>query len=301
MNAKNYILFMITPARNEEFYIEGTIHSVISQTMPPKKWVIVSDGSTDGTDKIIKKYALEYDWIEFVKMPQHRDRQFAAKVHCFDAGYARIKHMNHDIIGSLDADITFDKDYFEFLLDKFSRYPKLGVAGTPFVEGDRQTYDYRFTNIEHVSGACQLFRRECFEAIGGYVPIQGGGIDWVAVTTARMKGWETKTFVEKTIIHHRRMGTSQNSILKAKFNAGKKDYYLGNFPLWQLFRVHYQMIRGRPLILGGLFLFLGYIYAFFVRMEKPISNELIRFYRKEQMRRLKAKIWYFLCNRDIKK
>jgi len=97
------------------------------------------------------------------------------------------------------------------------------------------------------------------------------------------------------------MGTSQNSILKAKFNAGIKDYYLGNLPLWQLFRVHYQMIRGRPPILGALLLFFGYAYAFFVRMEKPISNELIQFYRKEQMQRLKAKIGYFLCNRDIKK
>ena len=70
-------------------------------------------------------------------------------------------------------------------------------------------YDYRFTNIEHVSGACQLFRRACFEEIGGYFPIKGGGIDWTAVTTARMIGWQTRTFTDKTCLHHRPMGTGE--------------------------------------------------------------------------------------------
>jgi biofilm PGA synthesis N-glycosyltransferase PgaC len=280
---------IITPARNEEAYIEKTIQSVISQTVPPQKWVIVSDGSTDRTDDIVKRYAAMYSWIKLVRMPEHRDRHFAAKVQAFSAGYQKVKDLQYDIIGNLDADLSFDKDYIEFLLSKFSEYPELGVAGTPFVEDNSQGYDYRFTNIEHVSGACQLFRRKCFEEIGGYTPIKGGGIDWVAVTSARMKGWKTRTFTEKTIFHHRKMGTGKGHVLKARFRLGKEDYYLGSHPLWELFRVIYQM-KHQPFILGGVFLFLGYFSALLRRMERPIPPDLIKFYRKEQMQRLKGKV-----------
>jgi glycosyltransferase involved in cell wall biosynthesis len=293
MQISNCIYVLITPAHNEEDYIEQTIQSVISQTVLPKKWVIVSDGSTDQTDEIVKKYAAIYDWIEFVRMPEHRDRHFAAKVSSFNAGYERVKEMACDVIGNLDADLSFENDYFAFLLDKLARDPKLGVVGTPFVENGRQTYDYRFTNIEHVSGACQLFRRQCFEAIGGYTPIKSGGIDWIAVTTARMQGWKTRTFTEKVIIHHRPMGTGQNHLLKAKFNAGKKDYCLGNRLVWQIFRVFYQMGRSKPYLLGGLSLCFGYLYALLTRMERPVSQELLNFYRNEQLQRLKAKLWPF--------
>ena len=165
---------IITPARNEEDYIEKTIRSVVSQTVLPGKWVIVSDGSTDRTDDIVKSYLPERPWLELVRISGERERQFGAKVHCFNAGYDRVRDVAYDIVGNLDADISFEPDYFEFLLDRFAENPELGVAGTPFVEGTSH-YNYRFTNIEHVSGACQMFRRECFEAIGGYRAIPGGG------------------------------------------------------------------------------------------------------------------------------
>ena len=276
---------LITPARNEEAYIEKTIQSVVSQTILPKKWVIVSDGSTDRTDEIVKKYMADNPWIELLRMPDHKDRQFAAKVHCFNAGYQRVNDLQYDIMGNLDADISFDQNYFEFLLTKFEEDKRLGVTGTPFVEG-MTYYDYRFTNIEHVSGACQLFRRECFEDIGGYAPIKRGGIDWVAVTTARMKGWKTRTFLEKTCFHHRKIGTGNSSSSIAWFRHGQKDYYLGGHPLWELFRTFYQM-TSRPYILGGLFLFFGYIWAFLSRVERAVSPEIMKFHRAEQMDRLR--------------
>jgi glycosyltransferase involved in cell wall biosynthesis len=285
MNTKSLSYILITPARNEEEYIENTIQSVVKQTILPKKWVIVSDGSKDNTDAIVNRYRSRYKWIDLVRMPEHRDRQFAAKVHCFNAGYERIKDMSYDIIGSLDADISFESDYFEYLLSKFLEFPQLGVAGTPFVEGSSH-YDYRFTNIEHVSGACQLFKRECFEDIGGYVPIKGGGIDWTAVTTARMKGWMTRTFTEKTCFHHRQMGTGNAHPLTTWFRHGKKDYFLGGHPLWQVFRASYQMTK-KPYVIGGALLLIGYAWAGILRIDRPISQELKKFHRGEQMNRLK--------------
>jgi glycosyltransferase involved in cell wall biosynthesis len=279
---------LVTPARNEARYIGLTLDSMIAQTRPPVRWVIVSDGSTDGTDELVRRYTERASWIELVKLPESRDRSFAAKVQCFNAGLARLKDLELDVVGSLDADISFEPDYFEFLMDKFAANVRLGVAGTPYVERGSH-YDYRFTNIEHVSGACQLFRRDCFEEIGGYVPIKGGGIDWTAVTTARMKGWQTRTFTERTCLHHRPIGTGGGSWVRGLFRHGKKDYYLGGHPVWQLFRCGYQMTRS-PLLVGGVLLFAGYGWAWLSRVERPVSPELVRFHRSEQMARLRGTV-----------
>lgn len=280
----NYIL--ITPARNEAEFIELTIKSVVAQTVRPLKWVIVSDGSTDRTDEIVSSYAAEHEWIELVQMPERRERHFAGKVRAFNAGYARVERLRYDVIGSLDADISFDQDYFSFLLARLSADSGLGLVGTPFKEGQNPTYDYRFTNIEHVSGACQLFRRECFEDVGGYLPVKGGSIDHIAVLTARMKGWKTRTFTEKVCLHHRMLGTAEQSLLKAKFRCGVKDHAIGNHPLWEVFRATYQTIN-KPFVLGGLMLLSGYTWAAIRQIERPVSPELVAFQRREQLLRLK--------------
>lgn len=285
---RNLTYVLITPARNEAAFIEQTIQSVVSQTVLPRKWVIVSDGSTDGTDDVVKMYLDRYPWMELVRMPEHRDRHFAAKVSCFNAGYDRVREENFDVVGNLDADITFDSSYFEFLLARFAADSALGVAGTPFVEGST-SYDFRFTSTEHVSGACQLFRRECFTEINGYVPVKGGGIDWIAVTTARMKGWKTRTFVEQVCHHHRPMGTAAAGRLRANFKLGQQDYYLGGHPLWQLFRSAYQMGR-KPYLLGGLLLLAGYLSAWAGRSQRQVSSELVRFHQGEQMQRLRRTV-----------
>lgn len=279
---------LVTPARNEERYIGLTLESMARQTRPPVRWVIVSDGSTDRTDAIVGEYTKRVPWIHLVRLPEQRDRSFAAKVYGFNAGVQQLVDVPYDVIGSLDADISFDPDYFAFLMARFEERPRLGVAGTPFVENGH-AYDYRFTNIEHVSGACQMFRRECFEEIGGYVPIKGGGIDWTAVTTARMRGWQTRTFTEKTCLHHRPMGTGNGSLISGLFRHGQKDYYLGGHPAWQVCRSAYQVTRS-PYIVGGLTLLAGYCWAALQRRPRPISDELIRFHRCEQMSRLTAMV-----------
>jgi biofilm PGA synthesis N-glycosyltransferase PgaC len=277
---------VVTPARNEAQFIELTIQSMLAQTVRPLKWVIVSDGSTDATDDIVKRYASQNNWIELIRMPEREERHFAGKVYAFNAGRARVEGLPYGVIASLDADISFDNDYFRFLLEKLAADPMLGLVGTPFAETSGETYDYRFVNVEHVSGACQVFRRECFEAIGGYIPVKGGAIDHIAVITARMKGWKTRTFTERVCIHHRVMGTAQRSLIQARFKFGAKDFAIGNHPGWELFRCIYQMTR-KPFVLGGLALGGGYILASMRGAERPVSRELVAFQRREQMQRLK--------------
>lgn len=287
---------LITPARNEAGFIEDTIRSVVAQTVRPAKWVIVSDGSTDGTDEIVKRFLPDNPWIELLRLPERRDRHFAAKVGCFNAGYERVRGSAYEVIGNLDADITFEPGYLEMLILKFSEDARLGVAGTPFVEGT-ESYDYRFTSIEHVSGACQLFRRNCFEEVGGYKPIKSGGIDWVAVTTARMKGWKTRTFTDMVCHHHRPMGTASSGKLVAWYKLGRQDYYLGGHPLWEVFRSCLQM-KNKPYVVGGMLLFIGYSWALITGTERKVGVDLITFHQQEQMQRLRDMFTKFISGRS---
>jgi len=277
---------LITPAHNEEAFIEKTIQSMLRQTVLPTKWVIVNDGSIDTTASIVGRYLSEYGWMEMVEMPKHGDRSFAAKVHCFNAGYERVKSLEYEVIGNLDADISFDEDHFEFLLSKFKEDSNLGVAGTIFKEEGYSSETDSFEGHNHVAGGCQLFRRRCFEEISGYIPNKAGGIDWIAVTTARMMGWKTRSFREKSFFHHRHLGMAERSVFAASFSYGEKDYYFGGHPVWELFRVAYRMTK-RPYLIGSIVLGLGYFWAFLRQMERPVSDELMRFHRREQMLKLK--------------
>jgi glycosyltransferase involved in cell wall biosynthesis len=278
---------LITPARNEEAFIRKTIESVISQTHRPLKWVIVDDGSTDSTPDIVRPYLAQHPWIEMVRRPQRRERTFAAKAHAFRAGYERVRDLPYAVIGNLDADISFDPDHFEFLLKQFPIDPALGVAGTVFKEENYSSDADSFEGRTHVAGQCQLFRKQCWEEIGGYTPHHAGGIDWMAVTTARMLGWKTRSFREKSFFHYRRLGTAERSVLSSLFSYGEKDYYLGGHPLWQFFRVAYRTAK-RPYVLGGLALGAGYCWALLRRTPRPVSPELMAFHRKEQMTKLRA-------------
>jgi glycosyltransferase involved in cell wall biosynthesis len=277
---------LITPARNEEKYIEKLVQSMIAQTVPPAKWVIVNDGSTDATATIVEPYLGKYPWIELLNLPVHRDRSFAGKVHAFNAGYERVTGIEYDVIGNLDSDVSFEPDYCEFLLNQFQLDPDLGVAGTVFREEGYSSATDSFEGQNHVPGGCQLFRRECFEEIGGYVPNRAGGIDWVAVTTARMMGWKTRSFREKFFFHYRSLGTAERSLLASAFSYGEKDYYLGNHPLWEIFRVGYRATK-KPLLFGALAVYSGYLSGCLRRPKRPVSDELMRFHRKEQMSKLR--------------
>jgi glycosyltransferase involved in cell wall biosynthesis len=283
---------LITPAHNEAAFIEKTLESVTAQTALPERWVIVDDGSTDGTAEIVESYAQRQRWIQLVRRQQRGERNFAGKAHAFNAGFERVRGLPFDIVGNLDADISFEPDYFEFLLGKFSEFPQLGVAGTAMREANYDAVKDSFYNYNDVFGACQLFRRACFEQVGGYTPIKWGGIDWIAVRTARLRGWQTRSFCDKLFYHHRPMGATEANTWKARFDYGRKDYFLGNHPFWQVFRVSFQMMK-RPYVVGGLLLLSGYFYSFASRMQRPVAPELLRFHRREQLERLKQLLLHF--------
>ena len=279
---------LISPARNEEAFIRKTLDSVVTQTVLPVRWVIVDDGSTDQTAEIVESYARRHPWIELVRRVQDRDRNFTSKAHAVNTGLEHANSLQFEVLGNLDADVSFGPDYMEFLIQRFSEDPGLGVAGTPFTQdGDYDSSRDSFEGENYVAGPCQLFRRECFQEIGGYVPNRAGGLDWIAVMTARMKGWKVRSFPEKRFHHHRTLGTAGRGVLHALFSYGEKDYYLGGSPVWQLFRVAYRMAK-KPVLLGGLALLSGYCWAALRRVKRAVSPELMRFHRREQMRKLKT-------------
>ena len=281
----NVTYVIITPARNEAQFIELTLQSVVAQTLRPLKWVIVSDGSTDGTDDIVAKYVADNPWIELLRMPERQDRHFAGKAYAVNAGRERLGTLQYDVIGNLDADVSFASDYFEFLMARFAESPLLGCAGTAFREGGK-SYNYEFVGTEHVSGMCQMFRRECFEEIEGYAAVKSGGIDLIAVLSARAKGWETRTFPEKTFEHHRIQGGALHAGLRERVYTGRKDYLLGNHPLWEFSRSLYQ-IRRKPYIVGGLLVLGSYTWNWVRGVERTIPKKLMLLRRDDQMKRLK--------------
>jgi glycosyltransferase involved in cell wall biosynthesis len=246
---------LTTAARNEEAFHKDA--DLVVQTLLPARWVIVDDRSMDRTVEIVESHAKRHPWIERIRRVEDPDRKFASKAQAVNAGLERVQSLEFEVVGNLDADVSFDDDYFEFLMSKFAEDSSLGVAGTAFSEDSRQ-YDYRFTNIEHVSGACQMFRRECFAEIGGYVPIPGGGIDWVAVTTARMKGWKVRSFPEKRFYHHRMMGTAMGP-LRALFPMEKRLSRW--FPTLAIVPRGLPMTK-TPVFTGGISLLCGYCYSY---------------------------------------
>jgi hypothetical protein len=275
---------LVTPASNEAEFIERTLVSVIAQTARPERWIVVSNGSCDGTNRIVQAYAQRHPWIELLPLERAAQRSFAHKASAFNAGYRRLEGTGVDLVGNLDADVSMAPEFFAFLLRQFAGHPRLGVAGGVVIDVGGAPYDYRFTNVEHVSGACQLFRRTCLDAIGGYAAAEGA-IDTIAVTSARMHGWQTRTFVEKALIHHRPLGRASGSGVSTWWRQGRKDYALGNSLGWQLARGAYQTTRA-PWVIRGAVLSAGYLAAS-VGSVPQVPDDLRAFVRGEQRRRVR--------------
>ncbi len=277
---------LITPAKNEEAYITKTIESVIKQTIKPIRWIIVSDGSTDRTDEIVERFAKENSFIQLIKKPVDQNRNFGSKVLAFRMGFEQIKNLEYDFIGNLDGDMGLDPDYYEKIFRKFEADQSLGIAG-----GVRMDYlGGKFIKIHSsrnsVAGGFQMFRRSCFEKIGGYIPIRYGGIDAAAEIMARMYGWEVHSFEDIITYHYKPTGSARTNIIKGKFEAGVKYYLLGYYPPFPIIRFAMRIYQ-RPYLIGSMVSIIGFLWASIRKYKRPVSNEFVKHLRKEQKSRLK--------------
>jgi biofilm PGA synthesis N-glycosyltransferase PgaC len=285
MNRDSYVL--VTAAYNEERFIEQTIRSIVSQTIRPAKWIIVSDGSTDKTDEIVKNYAAEHDFVKAYRITEDHPRNFAAQVNAINRGLSQLVGSDYNFVGNLDADITLEPEYFALLLEKFKLDPKLGLGGGTVCErrSDGKFRPRRISSVTAVAHACQLFRRDCFEAIGGaYLPLRYGGPDTHAEIVARMKHWHVASFPDLNVFHHRPTNSAEG-VIRGWFRQGKMDYSLGALPIFELFKL-LRRIWEKPYLVGAAARCAGFIHSYCQREERAVSADFVDYLRQEQKQRV---------------
>lgn len=282
---------LITAARNEAVYIVRTIESVLSQTVPPVKWVIVSDGSNDGTDDIVKHYASQHDFIDFQRRDVDNNKaDFASKVFALQHGYLRLQNENYDFIGILDADVSFGPSYYQNILKQFANNPRLGIGGGFVHENYKGYFLSRQSNtVDSVAGAIQLFRRECYEAIGGITPSRVGGEDWIAEIYARMNGWGVKAFPEFVVYHHK-SSTSTRGLVRESLRQGIMDYAVGSHPLFEIVKC-IRRIKQRPFFVCSFLRMCGYAQSWLQGKERAITPEAMAFLKREQLIRIRTQVF----------
>lgn len=276
---------LITPAKNEELCIENTIKSVISQTLLPSQWVIVSDGSTDRTDEIIKNYQKSNSFIKYLRNESNQSIDFSSKVRAFNLGLSSIDLNDYCFIGNLDADVSFEANYYEEMIRLMNDDIKLGIVGGHICEFYNGSIKKYYKSDNSVSGAVQLFRRECFESIGGYIPIRIGGIDSAAEICARANGWKVKTYSDYRVIHYGQVLTGTKSKIKTMYKKGLSRYQLGYHALFHLLSCIGNAFKP-PVVVGSTSMLFGYIVAAIKRKQRVLPNNIMAYLQKEQMSRI---------------
>jgi biofilm PGA synthesis N-glycosyltransferase PgaC len=283
---------VITPARNEAENIPHTIRSMVGQTLCPSRWVIVNDGSTDTTGAIIDAAAREHDWITAVHRPDRGYRkQGGGVVETFYDGYARVAREPWDFLIKFDADLSFEPDYFARCLRKFREEPKLGIGGGMIsheVVG-RLVSESPGDPAFHVRGATKIYRRECWEAIGGLLPAPGW--DTIDELKANMLGWTTRTFADVSLRHHRYTGSADGT-WKNVVKFGLANYITGYHPLFMLVKCCKRALQP-PYGLGAVGLAWGFCKGYLQGVARVPDPELIRYVRRQQINKLllKPSLW----------
>lgn len=276
---------LVTPVRDEVALIGRTIDSVLAQTVLPREWVIVSDGSTDGTDDIIRAAASKYPFIRLMALPPRTGRSFGAVVRNTTLGIQSMVTPDYDFLGLLDSDVTFSADYFEQLLARFAVAPRLGLAGGVVIDVGRPR-DVFPRNREDVPGAVQFFRRKCFEKLGGLIPIPEGGWDTLTCAMARMHGFETKLFTDLIVDHHKPRNIAEGGAIRRKWQLGVRDYACGYHPLFEVIKCLGRWSEP-PFLVGAVAWWIGYCTAALQRRPRVVPPEAIAHVRREQMTRLR--------------
>lgn len=279
---------IVTPAFNEAGYIEHAIDSVLAQTVRPRAWVIVDDGSTDDTPQVVERCAGQIPWIRSHRRQRVPDQAyFASNVYAIMEGVRLVQDLEFEFLAILDADIALPHDYYQSIITRFRNDAKLGIASGIYENLIDGALHEVLLDRRSTPKAIMIFRRECFEEIGGFLPLSQGGEDTCACVMARMKGWKSWSFPDVKVLHHRPTGTgSAGSVLKARFRQGLADYGVGSHPLFVLAKSLRRCVREQPYVAGGLLRLMGFGYGCCSRNGIEVPVDVAQFLRREQLRRL---------------
>jgi biofilm PGA synthesis N-glycosyltransferase PgaC len=263
------VYVIVTAARNEAANLERLFGCVLAQTVEPLAWIIVSDGSTDGTDELARRLAAGTPWVRFLRREkpaaesQRIEKVAPGKVGAVETGLASLGGLAYDFLAILDADVTLGPSYYERVLQRFGADPSLGIAGgmVANILPDGSPARGGFKNPDAVGGPIQMFRRGCYEDIGGYKPY--GHEDGQACADARRKGWTVRSFPDIQADHHVPvMGYASTiaSMVPTDFYLGKMHYAM-RMPLWFDALMALRECFHKPFVLAGAALFAGHVWA----------------------------------------
>jgi glycosyltransferase involved in cell wall biosynthesis len=279
--APKYVI--VSPIRDEETYIEETIRCVLRQTMLPAEWIIVDDGSRDATGAIIDRYASRH---AVIKALHRRDRgqrvPGTGVMEAFYDGYHSLSSADWDFIVKLDGDVGLPDDYFEQCFARFREDPRLGMCGGVMYRIEDGVEKLESHPLLHVRGPIKLYRRPCWDAIGGL--IKAPGWDTVDEIQANRLGWKTRSFPDIKVIHYRPTGAAQG-VWKDSVKNGRSDYISGYHPLFMAAKCAQRLFR-RPFGAVGLGQAYGYVTGYLNGIPRVQDQGLIRYIRQQQMRRL---------------
>ena len=283
MNRSRVVL--VTPVRDEQKYIGAMIESIINQVVRPAKWIIVDDGSTDSTRTIVKSYALQYEFITLIELPARSKRQPGGES-AISQGLNQIELSDYEFVARFDADLRFESDYFARMLEEFTADPTLGIAGGGlYIQQDRALRPELAPDY-HVRGALKMYRRECYEDIGGLTT--GIGWDTIDEVTAWTKGWTTKSFFECQVIHRRPTGEGLRAS-RVYWERGKAEYFT-----WS----HAFFVGAKTLKIAAdaagpvcaLCFLAGFVWSYVQRYDRLSDPEFTRIRRSQQWGRTKGAV-----------
>jgi biofilm PGA synthesis N-glycosyltransferase PgaC len=286
MERSNVNYVVISPVRDEETHIRSTIESMAAQTTIPTEWIIVNDGSTDKTGQIVDEFASKYSWI----VPVHRvNRGFRKSgggvVEAFNDGYRMLRTRDWAFLIKLDGDLSFEPEYFEKCFANFHRDKTLGVGGGVICYIESGVKEFEENPAFHVRGATKIYRRACWDAIGGFWPAPGW--DTMDEVKASMMGWTTRSFPDLHLVHHRHTGAA-DGIWGNLVKNGRANYICGYHPLFMVTKC-LGRLRRQPYLIGSIALFYGFVTGYLKKIPQVNEPQTIHYLRQQQLRRLMGK------------
>jgi biofilm PGA synthesis N-glycosyltransferase PgaC len=283
MAAERMTYVVITPVRDEEAHIRSTIESMVQQTVAPKEWVIIDDGSKDGTGKVIDEYARRYSWIKVV----HReDRGFrkagGGVVDAFNDGYRALTCNDWQFVVKFDGDLTFDADYFEKCFDEFQRDHKLGIGGGVICYVSDGKKSFEEAPAFHVRGATKIYRKACWDSLGGLLAAPGW--DTLDEVKANSLGWTTRSFPHLHLVHQRDTGAA-DGVWPSLVKYGRANYICGYHPLFMISKCIVRLVR-KPYLVGSIGLMYGFVSGYLTNLPQVSDRDTIAYLRRQQLGRL---------------